>query len=76
MLLRRGFIRLQTHDVFKIYSVTPLGQSIFTTSDSNGEAAVPEDYAVKFAIIRGETYRVDWKKLGDLNNWVKLGNSC
>ena len=73
MLLRRGFIRLQTHDVFKIYSVTPLGQSIFTGSDTTGEASVLEDYAVKFAIIRGETCRVDWKKLGDPNNWVKLG---
>jgi hypothetical protein len=73
MLLRRGFIRLQTYDVFKIYSVTPLGQSIFTGSDSNGEATVLEDYAVKFAIIRGETHRVDWKSLGAPNNWVKLG---
>jgi hypothetical protein len=75
MLLRRGFIRLQTNDVFKIYSVTPLGQSIFTGSDTNGEAVVLEDQAMKFAIIRGETSPVDWRKLGDVRNWEKLG-SC
>ena len=32
-----------------------------------------EDQAMKFAVIRGETCPVDWKKLGDPNNWVKLG---
>ena len=28
---------------------------------------------MKFAIIRNETSRVDWKKLGDVRNWLKLG---
>ena len=27
---------------------------------------------MKFAIIRNETSRVDWKKLGDVRNWEKL----
>lgn len=73
MLLKRGFIRLQTCDVFKIYSLTPLGQSIFTTSESASEAVVLEDHAFKFAIIRNESCPLDWKKLGNPCNWQKLG---
>jgi DNA-binding MarR family transcriptional regulator len=73
MLLKRGFIRLQTYDVFKIYSLTPLGQSIFTTSESAGEAVALEDHAFKFAIIRNESCPLDWKKLGDPRGWQKLG---
>lgn len=73
MLLKRGLIRLQNYDVVKIYSLTPLGQSIFTMSESASEAVVLEDHAFKFAIIRNETCLIDWKKLGNPCNWQKLG---
>ena len=33
MLLKSGLIKLQTRDVIKIYSLTPLGKSIFTMSE-------------------------------------------
>jgi hypothetical protein len=73
MLLKRGLIRLQTCDVFKIYSLTRLGQSIFTMSEGAGEVVVLEDHAFKFAIIRNEGRLIDWKKLGNPCNWQKLG---
>ncbi len=66
-------IRLQTKDVFKTYSLTPSGQSCFTMSDSNGEVLMLEDQAVKFEIFRNEVSPVDWRKLGEPKNWVKLG---
>jgi hypothetical protein len=72
-LITLGLIRLQFRDVFKFYSLTPLGQKCFTMSESNGEAVALEDYAMKFAIIRGEISPVDWVKLGKPNNWTKLG---
>lgn len=72
-LLTMGLIRVQTKSVFIYYSLTPLGQKCFTTSESSGEALAVEDQAVKFAVIHGERSCVDWCKLGKPNNWVKLG---
>ena len=97
-LIQAGLIRLQTRDVFKVYSLTTSGQTIFAGSDSNGEVVVLEDDAVKFRVVENlkrwgcrsclerkekcsmprtglvEYCTVFWKKLGDPNNWEKLGH--
>jgi hypothetical protein len=67
-----GMLRLQTRDVFKLYSLTSYGSKILTTSDSR-DPVVLEDYAVKYSVIQNETSPIDWKKLGDPNNWIKMG---
>lgn len=68
--LKKGYIKLQVKDVFKTYSLTPIGKKIFATSD---EAKVLEDYAVKFGVLQRERVLLDWGKLGEPCNWEKLG---
>jgi hypothetical protein len=70
--MKSGMLRLQTRDVFKLYSLTPYGSKILTTSDSR-DPVVLEDYAVKYSVLQNETSPIDWKKLGEPNNWIKMG---
>ena len=74
-LITMGALRLQTKDVFKIYSLTPYGSTLLTTSEPSQELepVVLEDCAVKFEVIEGEKARLDWVKLGEPRNWEKLG---
>lgn len=75
-LLHLGLIRLQTDDVFKIYSLTPLGLKVLTRSEEKAvpvETVVLEDHAVKFLVVEHEKERIDWRKLGEPKNWEKLG---
>lgn len=69
-LQKQGYLQLQIKDVVKLYQLTPHGKRIFTTSE---ESKVLEDYAVKFQIVEGEKVGLDWEKLGQPNNWEKLG---
>lgn len=78
-LLRLDIIKLQSHDAFKIYSLTPLGLKVLTRSDKDfrvgisGQIIVLEDHAMKFLIVEHEKKRIDWRKLGKPRNWEKLG---
>lgn len=75
-LVRLGLVRLQTHDVFKIYRLTIYGSKVLTRSEKIGvpvETVVLEDHAVKFHVVEDERVGLDWCKLGKPRNWVKLG---
>ncbi len=71
-LINMGLLKLQTKDVLCFYSLTLLGQKFFATS-GNDEVVVLEDFAVKFFVVEGEKVCLDWVKLGEPRNWVKLG---
>jgi len=79
-----GALRLQADGIVKYYELTPFGLKIlasstdFTTSErcvGVGVVHVLEDHAVKFEVLKGEAAgcRLDWRKLGEPRNWVKLG---
>ena len=82
--IKVGALRLQTDGIVKYYELTPFGLKIlasstdFTTGErcvAVGVVHVLEDHAVKFEILKEEDkhHPVDWKKLGQPRNWVKLG---
>jgi hypothetical protein len=80
--IKVGALRLQTDGIVKYYELTPFGAKVLacstdsTTGDhSNATVHVLEDHAVKFEILREEdkTHPIDWRKLGEPRNWVKLG---
>lgn len=68
-------IRLQCHDIYDTYSLTPYGSTIVTRSEklASAEVVVLEDHAVKCEVVEHEKVRIDWIKLGAPRNWVKLG---
>jgi len=74
-LLSIGALRLQTKDVIQIFSLTPFGSKLVTRSEGfvPSEVIALEDCAVKFGIVEGEERVIDWRKLGQPRNWVKLG---
>jgi hypothetical protein len=82
--IKVGALRLQTDGIVKYYELTPFGAKFlacstdFTTGESCNEMGavnVLEDHAVKFEILKEEDkhHPIDWKKLGQPRNWVKLG---
>ena len=82
--IKVGALRLQTDGIIKYYELTPFGAKLlesstdFTTGESGavmGAVHVLEDHAVKFAILKEEdkNHSIDWRKLGQPRNWVKLG---
>jgi hypothetical protein len=55
------------------YELAPLGAKILTRSEVGlSMPVVMEDYAVKFRLVRDDS-NIVWEKLGNPNNWVKLG---
>lgn len=72
-LLKHGYIRLQTRDVYKFFALTYLGSRVLTGSEEARRTIVLEDYPIKYALVEGEKVGVSWQKLGAPRNWVKLG---
>ena len=71
---KKGFIFLKFQDVSKYYELTTLGSKVLTRSeDLDKILVVLEDYPIKFSIIEAERFSLDWVKLGNPRNWVKLG---
>jgi hypothetical protein len=82
--IKTGCLRLTTDSIVKYYDLTPLGKKILESSKNltTGERCVAigavhvlEDHAVKFEILKEEDkhHPIDWRKLGQPRNWVKLG---
>jgi hypothetical protein len=82
--IKVGALQLQTDGIVKYYELTPFGVKVlacstdFTTGercDALGAVHVLEDHAVKFEILKEEdkSQPIDWRKLGEPRNWVKLG---
>src|SRR3990170_208186 len=82
--LKVGVLRLLTDGIVKYYELTPFGAKILASSKNLttgepdcavGTVHVLEDHAVKFEILKEEDKRhpIDWRKLGEPRNWVKLG---
>ena len=72
--LKAGALRLKCDGIVKYYELTPYGSKLLMGSE--GVVRVPlllEDRPLKFRVLRREGVRVDWVKLGDPRNWVKLG---
>ncbi len=79
-----GALQLQTDGIVKYYALTPFGTKVLVCSTdlTTGEHCnamdtvhVLEDHAVKYEILKEEdqTHPIDWRKLGQPRNWVKLG---
>lgn len=82
--IKVGALRLQTDGIVKYYELTPFGVKLLasstdvTTGESGtamGAVHVLEDHAIKFLILKEEDrqHPIDWRKLGQPRNWVKLG---
>jgi hypothetical protein len=72
--LRAGALRLKVDGIVKYYELTAYGSKLLTGSE--GRLRLPvllEDHAVKFRVLRRERVAIDWRKLGEPRNWVKLG---
>ncbi len=60
----------------KYYSLTAYGSKLLTGSDSRLRLPIVlEDRALLFRVLGRERSRIDWRKLGDVRNWRKLGVS-
>jgi hypothetical protein len=64
----------------KYYDLTPYGSKLLTGSDNQVRLPIVfEDHPVKFHVLRWERKKadgcsvIDWERLGDVRNWVKLG---
>lgn len=71
--LSMDLIKIKFDGYPKYYSLTAKGQAIITRSEF--DVKVPcqmEDYPMKFRLI-ADYGGLDWKKLGEPNNWEKLG---
>ena len=82
--IKVGALRLQTDGIVKYYELTSFGLKFLASSMdlTTGERCVAvgvvhvlEDHAVKFEVLKCEdaSRRIDWRKLGEPRNWVKLG---
>ena len=82
--IKVGVLQLQTDGIVKYYELTPFGVKFLACSTdlttgercaAMGAVHVLEDHAVKFEIQKEEDrhHPIDWKKLGQPRNWVKLG---
>jgi hypothetical protein len=72
--LKAGAMRLKVDGIVKYYELTAYGSKLLTGSDDVIRLPVLlEDHAVKFKVLRREQTALDWRKLGEPRNWVKLG---
>jgi hypothetical protein len=72
--LKAGALRLKVDGIVKYYELTSYGSKLLTGSDEVVRLPVLlEDHAVKFKVLRREQTALDWRKLGEPRNWVKLG---
>jgi hypothetical protein len=72
--IRAGALRLKVDGIVKYYELTSYGSKLLTGSDNAVRLPVLlEDHAVKFKVLRREFVALDWRKLGEPRNWVKLG---
>ena len=72
--LRAGALRLKVDGIVKYYELTAYGSKLLTGSDDVVRLPVLlEDHAIKFKVLRRERVAIDWRKLGEPRNWVKLG---
>jgi hypothetical protein len=72
--VRTDALRLKQDGIVKYYELTPYGSKLLTGSDDVVRLPVLlEDHAVKFKVLERERVRLDWRKLGEPRNWVKLG---
>ena len=72
--LKAGALRLKVDGIVKYYELTPYGSKLLTGSDDVVRLPVLlEDHAVKFKVLQRERVALDWSKLGEPRNWVKLG---
>jgi len=71
--LRDGLIRETGHGKPRIFELTAFGNAFLTRSERGFcEPVMMEDYPLKFRVLQ-DTGRVEWVKLGEPNNWVKMG---
>jgi hypothetical protein len=71
--LSKGLIREIKPGKPKIYELRALGSKILTGSERGfRESCVMEDYPLKFRVLR-DNGLISWEKLGEPQNWVKLG---
>jgi hypothetical protein len=70
-LKRARLIRIKHGGYQKYYELTARGQAILTRSELPAVPCTMEDYPMKFRLI-ADNSNLDWKKLGDPKNWVKL----
>ena len=59
----------------RFYRLTLHSSKVLTRSENVDlvKPVVLEDYAVKFGVVEDEKRCIEWRKLGDPRNWVKLG---
>ena len=64
----------------KYYDLTPYGSKLLTGSDNQVHLPIVfEDHPVKFHVLQWERKKsdgcsvIDWERLGDVRNWIKLG---
>lgn len=59
----------------RYYELTPYGSKLLTGSEDRCRLPVVfEDMPVKFSVLQWERFgSIDWEKLGQPRNWVKLG---
>jgi hypothetical protein len=72
--LKAGALRLKQDGIVKYYELTCYGSKLLTGRDEALRLPVLlEDHAVKFKVLQRERVALDWRKLGEPRNWVKLG---
>lgn len=57
---------------FKEYILTEACSKTLTRSEGGSLCRV-EDYPIKYGVVEWEKVPIDWVKLGDPRNWVKMG---
>jgi hypothetical protein len=71
--LKDELIREKGHGKPRIFELTAFGSKFLTRSERGfQEPVIMEDYPMKFRVLQ-DAGRVVWEKLGEPNNWVKMG---
>lgn len=70
--LKRGLVCDTGYKYPKYYKLTPQGSAILTRSEVPSIPCRMEDYPMKFRLV-SDMSGLDWEKLGEPNNWVKMG---